>query len=127
MAGRLGRLLIFRREVAEIVAGGEDVSFGLNQDAANVGIRGGAVDRVAKRLIHVAGQRVFLLGPVQRQRQHAAGDIAAHMVGHGILAGRPEGLRYVRCGYSAFIRRCRMMLSASAMIRSMSSRTVGMS
>jgi hypothetical protein len=74
-----------RREVAEIVARGEDVPFRLNQDATHLGGGRGPVDPVTERLIHRPRQRVLLVRPVERQGEHAVDDVAAHMIGHRIL------------------------------------------
>ncbi len=56
-----------RRELADVVAGGEHVALAADQNDPDgrIGLR--ALDRVRQRAVHRVGQRVLLVGPRHRQ------------------------------------------------------------
>ncbi len=72
----------FSDEVVQVVAGGEGVALGLDQDAADVRIICGSVDRRAQRPVHVAGEGVLLFRAVEGEGEHAPSHLDQDVVGH---------------------------------------------
>jgi len=57
-----GRLV---EEVLEVVAGSEAVGLAVDEDHAHLRVGLGRLDRIGHRLVHVGGDRVFLVGAIE--------------------------------------------------------------
>ncbi len=60
-----------RRKIGQIIARSEHVAVGLDQYAADIRVAVGIGDLRGQRLVHGARQRIFLVGPIERERQEA--------------------------------------------------------
>src|SRR5262245_61247970 len=115
-------------EVRQIVAGRKAVAVALAQHDADGRIRLRLLEAVGQRVIHGARQRVLLLRALQRQRHDAASDLGLDVFGHGVLpqaTARAGG--FTSTPSRKPVKRWRMICSASNMMRSISSFTVGTS
>ena len=123
-----------RSEIGEIVARRKAVAIALEHDDPNRRILLRALQPVRQGAVHGAAQRVLLVRPGQRQRHDPGCDFGLHIVSH---SKTPRGERVsLQATFAGFAwpapsrnptSRSRMMRSASAMMRSINSFTVGTS
>src|ERR1700719_2129588 len=84
--------------------------------------------RVRQRTVHGAGERILLVGALQCQRHDAACHLGLDVFGHKILLQATARAGTLTSAPSRKpVRRCRMICSASVMMRSINSFTEGMS
>ena len=84
--------------------------------------------RVRQRTVHGAGERILLVGTLQCQRHDAACHLGLDVFGHKILLQATARAGTLTSAPSRKpVRRCRMICSASVIMRSINSFTEGMS
>src|ERR1700732_1279084 len=84
--------------------------------------------RVRQRTVHGAGERILLVGALHWQRHDAACHLGLDVFGHKILLQATARAGTLTSAPSRKpVRRCRMICSASVMMRSINSFTEGMS
>ena len=69
-------------EIADVVAGGEDAAFSAEQQRADAFVATGRLESGEQRLVHLPGERVLLLRPVQGDANDAAVATGGNEIGH---------------------------------------------
>src|SRR5271154_1700968 len=116
------------RKVRQIIARGKAVAVALEQNHADVSISPRLIERARQSVIHGAGECILLLWALQCQSHDALGDLGCDVLGHGTLL--QAAARADVCSTTPSrkpVSRRRMICSASVMMRSISSFTVGIS
>jgi hypothetical protein len=80
-------------EIFQVVAGGESIAFGVQQDHANGGISLSPFHGNRKRVVHLGGQSIFLLGTVDSDTHHSATAFCFYLTHGSILVGDCNHLR----------------------------------
>jgi transaldolase len=80
----------FGHEIAEVVAGGEVLSFATERDQANIVIASGAFDGIGECCIHGNGDRVASIRPGEDYREDVAFSLDQDVLAHWALPRRSE-------------------------------------